>query len=161
AIAGTRARLSAVTSRSGTRRVVAGRVAGVREAIAHGCAEPAPAPPALRYPSDADWSAARPQGRGAEQVGSPVAGAVGQAAAPAGSRDGRVREGGGDGRRRVARRGGLADDGEQALPRAFFGRRGARPGRPNRRVQLPGRVEHGLAVGAECLIATLVNEFCA
>src|SRR5581483_9523725 len=78
----------------------------------------------------------------------------GEAPAAAGEGHARLREGGGDGRWREPRRGRFADHAEQEAAGAVPGRRGARPGRVDRRVQLPVRLEHRLARRAGVVSAT-------
>ena len=47
------------------------------------------------------------------------------------------------------------------VPGSVPGRRSARPGRPHRRLQLPGRLEHRLARGQHGVNASYLNAVCA
>ena len=86
----------------------------------------------------------------AAEAGAAVRGLRGgraQAGRDSAERHVRIQEGRSDGRRRVARRGRLAHHAKQTGAKLVPGRRSARSGRADRRLQLSGGLEHGLPGG--------------
>ena len=85
------------------------------------------------------------QGRGPEPCGSRPVGELLETAAPAGNGDARVRQGGGDGRRRGPGGSRFPHHAQQDCPPPLYCRRITGPRRTDRRIQLSGRMEHGMA----------------
>ena len=112
-----------------------------------------PWPGCCRGPCPADWptrywppAASRATGRPRAVAATSAAGSSpGSRPLPAGRRHARLRQGRGHQRRGPPRGGRPRDAGEPTTAGAPLHRRGPRPRRPDRRLQLPGRLEHRLA----------------